>query len=67
MLEIRDRIFEVSSMGRLYHKSLSMFACYLEDNKGNKIHLDRLAVDQPFFVFFNSGTGLMRTSAVRVV
>ncbi len=67
MSEIRDRIFEVSSMGRLYRKSLNMFACYLEDNKGNKIHLDNLSVDQPFFVFFKSGTGITRTSAVRVV
>lgn len=66
MTEIRDRIYEVSSVGRLYRKSLSIFADYLEDDKGNKIHLDKLGLDQPFFVFFQSGTGLTRTSAVRI-
>ncbi|MEZ4524378.1 MAG: hypothetical protein R2941_00455 [Desulfobacterales bacterium] len=67
MMRQRDQRFEVSSMGKLYRKSLAMFAHHLEDAQGNEIQLDDLEIHQPFFVIFPSGTGFTRTSAVRIV
>jgi hypothetical protein len=62
----RDQIFNISSIGNVYRKSLAIFAHHLEDSDGDEIQLDYLAVDQPFFVIFKGGTGLTRTSAVRI-
>jgi hypothetical protein len=56
----------VASIGKLFRKSLELFAHHLEDEAGNEIGLDDLRVDQKFFVCFFSGTGLTRTSAVRI-
>jgi hypothetical protein len=66
MTEHHNRRFEVSSIGKIYHKSLSNFAHHLEDEDGNEIGLKDLAVDQSFFVVFQSGNGLTRTSARRI-
>jgi hypothetical protein len=62
-----DQVFEVSSVGRLYRKSLSLFAHHLEDENGKTISMDELSVNQKFFVLFVSGTSLTRTSAKRIV
>lgn len=67
MIKDCDQIFEVASMGKLYRKSLSMFAHHLEDKSGNTIEMEDLAVNQTFFVVFASGTCLTRTSAKRIV
>ena len=67
MHDDRDQRFMVSSLGTLYRTSLEMFAHHLEDEDGVRIMVDDLAVDQPFFVIFKSGTGYTRTSAVRVI
>jgi hypothetical protein len=64
-MQARDQIFEVASLGKLFRRSLELFAHHLEDEAGNEIQLDSLAIDQKFFVIFPSGTGLTRTSAVR--
>lgn len=61
----RDQRFMVSSLGKMFRRSLELFAHHLEDEAGNEIQLDSLAIDQRFFVVFTSGTGLTRTSAVR--
>lgn len=61
-----DKRFEVSSIGKLYGKSLAMFAHHLEDESGNEVDLDEMEIDRPFFVVFESGTGLTKTSAVRI-
>jgi hypothetical protein len=66
MMTGRDEIFDVSSMGRLFRKSLEMFAYRLEDQYGNVLCLDALKIEQKFFVIFLSGTGFTRTSAVRI-
>ena len=63
----QNQLFDVASIGKLYRKSLALFAHHLEDKRGNKIQLDDLDVDQVFFVIFQSGTGLTRTSAMRLV
>ena len=60
-----NQTFDVSSVGKLYWKSLAVFAHRLEDKDGREISLDDLDIDQTFFVIFPSGTGLTRTSAVR--
>ncbi len=62
----RDKRFEVSSLGKMYGKSLAIFAHHLEDEGGNEIDLDDMEIDRTFFVVFESGTGLTRTSAVRI-
>jgi hypothetical protein len=62
-----DQVFEVSSIGKLYRKSLSLFAHHLEDENGKKINMKELAVNQKFFVVFVSGTSLTRTSAKRIL
>jgi hypothetical protein len=67
MQDRRNQQFKVSSLGRLYRTSLEMFAHHLENKDGKTIQLDELAIDQPFFFLFNSGTGYKRTSAVRTV
>ncbi len=67
MHEDRDQQFSVSSLGTLYRASLEMFAHHLENEDGVTIQVDDLAVAQQFFVFFKSGTGLTRTSAVRII
>ena len=66
MMTERDKIFDVSSMGKLFRKSLEMFAYRLEDENGNEIRLDTLSIEQKFFVVFPSGTGFTRTSGVRI-
>lgn len=66
MQDKRNQRFEVSSMGTMHRTSLEMFAHHLEDDEGQKILLDDLAMDQTFFVVFESGTGFTRTSAVRI-
>ena len=58
--------FEVASIGKLFRKSLELFAHHLEDEAGDEIGMDDLHVDQKFVVYFTSGTGLTRTSAVRI-
>ena len=62
----KEQLFNVSSIGALRQKSLAMLAHHLEDPLGNELQLDDLQIDQGFFVVFASGTGLTRTSAVRV-
>lgn len=64
-MQIKEQRFEVASIGDLFRKSLENFAHHLEDESGREISIDALAVGQRFFVFFTSGTGLTRTSAVR--
>lgn len=66
MMTERDKIYDVSSMGKLFRKSLEMFAYRLEDENGNELCLDALKIEQKFFVVFPSGTGFTRTSAVRI-
>jgi hypothetical protein len=66
MMTERDKIFDVSSIGKLYRKSLEMFAYRLEDENGNELRLDALKIEQKFFVVFPSGTGFTRTSAMRI-
>ena len=61
-----DQVFEVSSIGKLYLKSLKMFAHHLEDLQGNEIGLEDLDINEKFFVVFPSGNGFTRTSAVRI-
>jgi hypothetical protein len=65
-VQVQDQSFEVASIGKLFRKSLELFAHHLEDEAGNEIGLDDLRVDQKFVVYFTSGTGLTRTSAVRI-
>jgi hypothetical protein len=66
MITERDKIFDVSSIGKLFRKSLEMFAYRLEDENGNELCLDAVEIEQKFFVIFPSGTGLTRTSGVRI-
>ena len=61
-----EQVFEVSSMGTMYRKSLLMFAHHLVDENGRTVSLEELAPGRRFFVFFRSGTGLTRTSAIRI-
>lgn len=61
-----DQQFDVPSVGKLYRKSMEMFAHHLEDQDGNKIQLGDVHIDQPFFVVFPGATGLTRTSATRI-
>jgi hypothetical protein len=58
--------FEVSSVGPMHRKSMLMLAHHLEDENGRTVHLEELAPGRRFFVFFQSGTGLTRTSAERI-
>jgi hypothetical protein len=62
----QEQIFEVSSMGRMCAKSLLMFAHHLEDEDGHTVRLEELTPGRKFFVLFQSGTGLTRTSAERI-
>jgi len=64
---LQERMFEVSSIGRMYWKSLILFRHHLEDADGNRLELEELEPNQPFCVVFKSGTGFTRTSAVRVL
>lgn len=66
MTSKNEQIFEVSGMGKMYRKSLLMFAHHLEDDNGRTIHPEDLAPGRRFFVIFPSGTGLTRTSAERI-
>jgi len=66
MNTFQEQRFDVSSMGKIYRKSVELFAHHLEDEDGNEIRLDDLGIDQPFFVIFPSGTGFTRTSAKRI-
>ena len=61
-----DQLFNVSSIGSIRRKSLSMLAHRLEDAQGRELKLDDLEIDQSFFVVFPSGTGFTRTSATRI-
>ncbi len=61
-----DQLFDVSSIGSIRRKSLSMLAHRLEDAQGRELKLDDLEIDQSFFVVFPSGTGFTRTSATRI-
>ena len=62
----KDQLFDVSSIGAIYRKTLTFFAHHLEDEDGNEIGPDDLEIGKPFFVIFPSGNGFTRTSAVRV-
>ena len=66
MASENEQIFEVSSMGRMYRKSLLMFAHHLEDDSGRTVDVEGLVPGRKFFVCFYSGTGLTRTSAERI-
>ncbi len=66
MVTERDKLFDISSIGKLFWKSLEMFAYRLEDENGNELRLNALEIEQKFFVVFLSGTGFTRTSAVRI-
>jgi hypothetical protein len=66
MTKDRDQVFDVSSVGKLYRKSLFLFANHFEDDSGRTIELEDLAVNQRFYVYFISGTGLTKTSAKRI-
>ena len=66
MTSENEQIFEVSSMGRMYRKSLLMFAHHLVDETGRAVSPEELSPGRRFFVFFQSGTGLTRTSAKRI-
>ena len=66
MMTERDKIFDISSIGKLFRKSLEMFAYRLEDENGNELCLDAVEIEQKFFVVFPSGTGFTRTSGVRI-
>jgi hypothetical protein len=66
MMTERDELFDISSIGKLFRKSLEMFAYRLEDESGDELCLDALKVEQKFFVVFPSGTGFTRTSGVRI-
>ncbi len=66
MNELRDQKFNVSSIGMIYRKTLSLFAHHFEDEDGRPIRLRQLTLGQRFFVVFESGTGLTRASAIRV-
>lgn len=65
-MSVQDQQFEVASMGRLYLKSLELFAHHLEDEDGNEVQLNDMEIDASFFVIFPSGTGFTRTSAKRI-
>lgn len=62
----RNQVFHVSSLGNLFRKSLEMFAYRLEDEICNVLSLDDIKIGQKFFIVFQSGTGLTKTSAVRL-
>jgi len=66
MKPFQDQQFQVSSVGKIYRRSMEMFAHHLEDENGNEIQLDDVGVDQPFFVIFMGVTGFTRTSATRI-
>ncbi len=61
-----NEAYDVSSVGRVYRKSLELFAHRYENENGIGIDLDDLGVGQKFFVVFPSGTGFTRTSAVKI-
>lgn len=61
-----NRRYNIASIGAIYRKSLEMFASRLEDLDGNPIDLDAIDVHQRFYVIFPSGTGLTRTSGIRM-
>ncbi len=65
-MDKRERQYEISSVGRLYWKSLELFATRLENLTGQELDQNNLQVDERFFVIFPSGTGMTRTSGVRV-
>lgn len=62
----QDKVFHVSSLGNIFRKSLEMFAYRLEDETCNVLSLDDIKIEQKFFIVFQSGTGLTKTSAVRL-
>ena len=65
-MEKMDRKYEIASVGILYWKSLELFAKRLEDSEGRSIAQESLQINDRFVVVFPSGTGLTRTSGVRV-
>lgn len=66
-MQVHEQRLDVASIGSLFRRSLEMFIPHLEDEAGNGIGIDNLRLGQRFYVFFSSGTGLTRTSAVRSV
>jgi len=66
MDESSDRRFYLNSIGLLYKKSLAMFAEKLEDAHGNNLEVDHIQVNEKFFAYFASGTGMTRTSGERI-
>lgn len=66
MVTERDKLFDISSIGKLFRKSLETFAYRIEDENGHELRLGALEIKQKFFVIFPSGNGFTRTSGVRI-
>lgn len=58
--------YYVSSVGNLFKKSLEMFADKLLDENGNEITAADMQINDKAFALFKSGTGITRTSVVRI-
>lgn len=58
--------YNVSSLGKMYRKSIEMFAHHYETEDRTEIALDDISIGKKFFILFESPTGLTRTSAVRI-
>ncbi len=65
-MERSKRKYDIASIGVLYWKSLTIFECRLEDDKGHAIEQSDIKIDEHFWVIFPSGTGYTRTTGVRV-
>lgn len=61
-----NRRYEVSSVGKLFKKSLEMFADQLVDENGNKITADEMNVNDKAYAVFWNGANTSRTSVIRI-
>ncbi len=58
--------FDISSVGTYQKISVEMFADKIMDKEGNEVNLDDLDLNETAYVEFTSGTGVTRTSVVRI-
>ncbi len=61
-----NRRFEVASVGKLFKKSLEMFADQLMDENGNEITADEMEVNDKAYALFWNGANTSRTSVTRI-
>jgi len=65
-MERIERQYDIASVGRLYWKSLELFAIRLESQDGQMLSQENVEIAEKFIVIFPSGTGYTRTSGIRI-